>query len=842
MALVVADRVKEVTTTTGTGTISLGGAQTNFVAFSSALSDGDTTYYAIVDNNNVDYEVGLGTYASSGNTLARTTVLDSSNSGSAVDFGAGQKDVFITYPADKSVVLDASGNIASVTITSADINGGTIDGSIIGGTTAAAGTFTTANATTVNATTVDATNLEVTNLKAKDGTSAGSIADSTGVVTLASSVLTTTDINGGTADNVVIGAATPAAGTFTTANATTVDTTNIEVTNLKAKDGTAAGSIADSTGVVTIASAVLTTADINGGSADNVTIGGSTAAVGTFTTANATTVDTTNIEVTNIKAKDGTSAGSIADSTGVVTLASSVLTTADINGGTADNVVIGGATAAAGTFTNLTASGTLSFPDNSISGDDIDGGTISNFASTGIDDNATSTQFTIGTDDAQFFSPTLPLAVGLTVGGNTSIRGDLDTTGSVQIDGTLTVGDGSGADQEIRIYKSDNNVADHIQFYNGTTRVGEIGTEDTTWLRINQETVSNIYTPRYIRADNGFFVDGTSLGITGTGAFLGTTGDFSGTVTAPTYAFSASVNLDETGGVVRLTTGSGYVDMGPANTTYCHFQTDRGQFYFNKRLDIDGGEIRGYNSHIALRPFGSSTIGLRLEGSSTYAQLQYQINTSYTAGVKIQAYYGTPVITSRGAADTTDRYGFMFYTSAIVPGRWGYSGADNQMDLGASSNRWDDVYATNGTIQTSDAREKQDIEELTEAERRVAVAAKGLLRKYRWKDKVAEKGDEARVHFGIIAQDLMAAFEAEGLDPSRYAMFIKSEWWIGEKQFEAQEDEYNDEGELVVQKGDISIQPDYQYDNQEEAPDDAEYGYRLGVRYSELLAFIIAAI
>jgi hypothetical protein len=112
MALVVADRVKEVTTTTGTGAISLGGAQTNFVTFSSALSDGDTTYYAIVDNNNIDYEVGLGTYTSSGNTLARTTILDSSNGGSAVNLSAGQKDVFITYPADKSLKLDANDKIA----------------------------------------------------------------------------------------------------------------------------------------------------------------------------------------------------------------------------------------------------------------------------------------------------------------------------------------------------------------------------------------------------------------------------------------------------------------------------------------------------------------------------------------------------------------------------------------------------------------------------------------------------------------------------------------------------------------------------------------------------------
>ena len=71
--------------------------------------------------------------------------------------------------------------------------------------------------------------------------------------------------------------------------------------------------------------------------------------------------------------------------------------------------------------------------------------------------------------------------------------------------------------------KTDNNVSDHIQFYNGTTRMGEIGTEDTTWLRINQETNKNIYTPRYIRADAGFFVDGTSKGINGSGNYIGGT-------------------------------------------------------------------------------------------------------------------------------------------------------------------------------------------------------------------------------------------------------------------------------------------------------------------------------
>ena len=112
----------------------------------------------------------------------------------------------------------------------------------------------TATIATLNVTTIDTTNLEVTNIKAKDGTASATIADATGVMTIGSSVLTTTDINGGTIDATIIGGANPAVGTFTTANATTVDTANIEVTNLKAKDGTAGMVIADATGNVTFSS------------------------------------------------------------------------------------------------------------------------------------------------------------------------------------------------------------------------------------------------------------------------------------------------------------------------------------------------------------------------------------------------------------------------------------------------------------------------------------------------------------------------------------------------------------------------------------------------------------
>ena len=126
MALVVKDRVKETTTTTGTGTVTLGGAVSGFQTFTSVLSNADTTYYAIIDYVNNDFEVGLGTFTSSGTTLARTTILESSNSGSAVDLESGTKEVFITYPAEKSVYLDASNQLvingSAVTASATDLN------------------------------------------------------------------------------------------------------------------------------------------------------------------------------------------------------------------------------------------------------------------------------------------------------------------------------------------------------------------------------------------------------------------------------------------------------------------------------------------------------------------------------------------------------------------------------------------------------------------------------------------------------------------------------------------------------------------------------------------------
>jgi hypothetical protein len=155
VALVVADRVKETTTTTGTGTYTLAGAETGFESFS-AVGDGNTTYYCCTDGT--DFEVGIGTYTASGTTLARTTILQSSNSDAAVNWSAGSRDIFVTQPAEKAVFLDGSGNISIPgTIDGRDL---ATDGTKLDGIEASADVTDTANVTAAGA----LMDSEVTNL------------------------------------------------------------------------------------------------------------------------------------------------------------------------------------------------------------------------------------------------------------------------------------------------------------------------------------------------------------------------------------------------------------------------------------------------------------------------------------------------------------------------------------------------------------------------------------------------------------------------------------------------------------------------------------------------------
>jgi hypothetical protein len=117
MPLVLKDRVKETSTTAGTGTLTLAGAVSGFQSFS-VVGDANTTFYAIVDSAAGTWEVGIGTYTSSGTTLSRNTVLESSNSGSLVSFSSNSKDVFVTYPGEYAVASSNGLGTAGQVLTS----------------------------------------------------------------------------------------------------------------------------------------------------------------------------------------------------------------------------------------------------------------------------------------------------------------------------------------------------------------------------------------------------------------------------------------------------------------------------------------------------------------------------------------------------------------------------------------------------------------------------------------------------------------------------------------------------------------------------------------------------
>jgi hypothetical protein len=181
MALVLADRVRETTTTTGTGTVTLAGPVSGFQGFNAAIGNANTTYYTIADAATGAWEVGLGTYTSAGSTLARTTILSSSNSGAAVNFAAGTKDVFVTQPAERALYLNGAGTGVDAGAAAFTANGVVYASSTSALATGSAFTF---NGTALAVTTVDATNLEATNVKALDGTSAFTIASATGIVSI----------------------------------------------------------------------------------------------------------------------------------------------------------------------------------------------------------------------------------------------------------------------------------------------------------------------------------------------------------------------------------------------------------------------------------------------------------------------------------------------------------------------------------------------------------------------------------------------------------------------------------------------------------------------------------
>jgi len=177
---------------------------------------------------------------------------------------------------------------------------------------------------------------------------------------------------------------------------------------------------------------------------------------------------------------------------------------------------------------------------------------------------------------------------------------------------------------------------------------------------------------------------------------------------------------------------------------------------------------------------------------------------------------------------------------------------DNFLDLGTSSLRFDDIFATNGTIQTSDQNEKQQIASLTDAEITAAKAISKLFKTFKWNDSVEAKGDAARTHAGVIAQDVELCMTNAGLSAGDYAFFISATWWEHDVEVPAveavaaQDAVLDDDGNVVTEAVEaVEAQDAYTrtdiYETADEAPEGATERTRLGIRYPELLAFVGAA-
>ena len=344
-------------TVTGNATISgnltFGDADTDSINLAAEI-DSD-----IIPNTDGTYDLGSATKEWQDLYIDGTANIDSLVADTA-DINGGTIDGATIATSDITVGAGKTLNVSAGTLTLADnqISGDKVEGGTIAATTittlaSTTGNITTVNSTTTNATTVDSTNLEVTNLKAKDGTAAGSIADSTGVVTLGSSVLTTTDINGGTIDGVTIGGTSAGAVTFTDLSDGTITITAFADEDDMSSDS--ATLVPTQQSVKAYVDSQVTAQDLDfqgdtGGAlsidldSESLTIAGGT---GLDTVGSGNTV-TVNIDAT------------VATLTGTQTLTNKTLTSPDVNtpdidGGTIDGTVIGGATPAAGTFTTLTA-------------------------------------------------------------------------------------------------------------------------------------------------------------------------------------------------------------------------------------------------------------------------------------------------------------------------------------------------------------------------------------------------------------------------------------------------------------------------------------------------------
>jgi hypothetical protein len=274
-------------------------------------------------------------------------------------------------------------------------------------------------------------------------------------------------------------------------------------------------------------------------------------------------------------------------------------------------------------------------------------------------------------------------------------------------------------------------------------------------------------------------------------------GDDSSNGRALTFTSSASASFNGAVHTINAPSSQGVIALATSSSE-------------RMRIDSSGNLLVGKTAS------NYNTAGIEIDGSNdrlfvTRAGTPVLINRKSSDGALVSFYRDTTAVgsifshSSGNMGIGTGATGVLFAATSNSIQPWNPSSnavRDNTIDLGIPGGRWKDIYRSGSTYQTSDRNMKQDIRDLTDAERNVAVAAKGLLKAFRFIDTVASEGDSANIHFGIIAQDLAAAFEAEGLDANDYQVY---------KSATTTDDEGNEQNSL-------------------------------NVCYENLLAFIIAAI
>ena len=331
---------------------------------------------------------------------------------------------------------------------------------------------------------------------------------------------------------------------------------------------------------------------------------------------------------------------------------------------------------------------------------------------------------------------------------------------------------------------------------------------------LNQSTNGNGNTGFYGRATNysnafwGAAIHGetrhnggTSIGISSENAGYSVNGSMYG-VTSHITTGTSDTHPEDNSTSVASPTGDrvGFITLGSDQTSTVG---NNGRWLEGLRIKDNSIATTGTGIKIEGSQSSSGSIAKGIDLSGTFSTAAVKI--SYDQKIQWGIDYSIQGTTGTGIDLITPTSSFRVYATAAVIQCGGMirPSTDNNRTLGESAYRWSQLYAGTATIATSDENEKQDIRDATDAEKKVAVAIKPLFKMFRFKDAVAAKGDNARLHFGVIAQHVETAFVNEGLDPSKYALFCKDTW-----------------------------------------TDDTtkEEVTRLGIRYSELLAFVISSL